>query len=436
MNIIIEDVDILTANSAAEYVRNADIGISGGKIEFIVPTGQGPIQFKADKIISGKHRLAMPGLVNAHTHCAMTIMRNAADDLPLHNWLFERIFPMEDIMTDDDVYWGTQLGTAEMLKSGTTAMADMYLHMDSAARAVAETGMRINLSRSPLEFHSDGGLTAIDTFDEMRRFYTEWNGKSEGRIKVYVEVHSTYLFDIESLKRAANLAKELKTGIHIHLLETTKERKDSFEKYGKSPLEICVETGIFDVPVIGAHLVHLSDEDIAILQKYEVNAAHNPTSNLKLGSGISPVPLMLGAGVNIALGTDGAASNNNLNMFEEMHMAALLHKGVGQNPELITARQVVQMATVNGANAIGFGNDTGVLKAGMKADLILLDIDKPHMTPLNDPYSAVVYSAQGSDVDTVIVDGNILMENRVLKTIDEEKVKYKAASISKRLTNS
>lgn len=436
MNIIIEDVDILTANSAAEYVRNADIGISGGKIAFIVPTGQGPIQFKADKIISGRHRLAMPGLVNAHTHCAMTIMRNAADDLPLHNWLFERIFPMEDIMTDDDVYWGTQLGTAEMLKSGTTAMADMYLHMDSAARAVAETGMRVNLSRSPLEFHSDGGLTAIDTFDEMRRFYTEWNGKSEGRIKVYVEVHSTYLFDIESLKRAANLAKELKTGIHIHLLETTKERKDSFEKYGKSPLEICVETGIFDVPVIGAHLVHLSDEDIAILQKYEVNAAHNPTSNLKLGSGISPVPLMLGAGVNIALGTDGAASNNNLNMFEEMHMAALLHKGVGQNPELITARQVVQMATVNGANAIGFGNDTGVLKAGMKADLILLDIDKPHMTPLNDPYSAVVYSAQGSDVDTVIVDGNILMENRVLKTIDEEKVKYKAASISKRLTNS
>lgn len=436
MNIIIEGVDILTVNSVAEYVRNADIGISGGKIAFIVPAGQVPIQFKADKKISGRHRLAMPGLVNAHTHCAMTIMRNAADDLPLHKWLFERIFPMEDIMTNDDVYWGTQLGVAEMLKSGTTAMADMYLHMDSAARAVAETGMKVNLSRSPLEFHSEGGLTAIDTFDNMRRFHREWDGKSEGRIKVYVEVHSTYLFDIESLRRASDLAKELKTGIHIHLLETAKERKDSFEKYGKSPLEICVETGIFDVPVIGAHLVHLSDEDISILHKYGVNAAHNPTSNLKLGSGISPVPLMLEAGVNIALGTDGAASNNNLNMFEEMHMASLLHKGVAQNPELITARQVVQMATVNGANAIGFGSEVGVLKVGMKADLILLDTDKPHMTPLNDPYSAVVYSAQGSDVDTVIVDGNILMENRTLKTIDEEKVKYKAASISKRLTNS
>lgn len=435
MNIIIEGVDIITANSAEDYVSNADIGISGGKIAFIVPAGQGPIQFKADKKISGRNRLAMPGLVNAHTHCAMTIMRNAADDMPLHKWLFERIFPMEDLMSDDDVYWGTLLGAAEMLKSGTTAMADMYLHMDYVAKAVAETGMRVNLSRSPLEFHSEGGLTAIDTFDEMKRYYRDWNGKSEGRIKVYVEVHSTYLFDIESLRRASDLAKELRTGIHIHLLETAKERKDSFEKYGKSPLEICIETGIFDVPVIGAHLVHVSDEDIAILHKYGVNAAHNPTSNLKLGSGISPVPSMLEAGVNIALGTDGAASNNNLNMFEEMHMASLLHKGVAQNPELINARQVVQMATVNGANAIGFGSETGVLKAGMKADLILLDTDKPHMTPLNDPYSAVVYSAQASDVDTVIVDGNILMENRALKTIDEEKVKYKAASISKRLTN-
>lgn len=434
MNIIIEGVDILTADPAEEYVRNADIGISGGKISFIAHSGQGPIQFNADRKISGRHRLAMPGLVNAHTHCSMTILRNAADDLPLHKWLFERIFPMEDKLTDDDVYWGFMLGAAEMLKSGTTAMADMYLHMDAAAKAAVETGMRINLSRSPLEFHSENGLTAIDQFDEMRSYFNTWNNEAEGRIKVYLEVHSTYLFDIESLRLASDLAKELKTGIHIHLLETAKERKDSFEKYGKSPVEICVDTGIFDVPVIGAHLVHISGEDIAILRKYGVNAVHNPTSNLKLGSGISPVPSMLDASVNVALGTDGAASNNNLNMFEEMHLAALLHKGAGQNPELVTARQAIRMATVNGANAIGFGSETGVLKAGMKADLILLDTDKPHMTPLNDPYSAVAYSAQGSDVDTVIVDGNILVENRALKSIDEEKVKYKAASISKRLT--
>lgn len=435
MNIIIENVDILTGDPPADHVKNADIGIEDNRICFIVPSGQAPTHFKADRKISGRHKLAMPGLVNAHTHCAMTIMRNAADDLPLHKWLFERIFPMENIMTDDDVYWGTLLGAAEMIKSGTTAMADMYLHMDYVAQAVAGTGLRVNLSRSPLDFYMDGELKAKDTFDECRRYFKSWNGREEGRIKVYIEVHSTYLFDIDSLKRSALLAKELSTGIHIHLLETAKERKDSFDAYKKSPVEICAEAGIFGVPVIGAHLVHVSQDDMDMLAKYGVFAVHNPTSNLKLGSGISPVPGMLDAGVTVALGTDGAASNNNLNMFEEMHLAALIHKGTAQNPELVSARQAFAMATVNGARAAGFGDETGVLRAGMKADLILIDTDKPHLCPLNDPYSAIVYSVQGSDVDTVIVDGNILMENRELKTIDEEKVRHEVDAISKRLVS-
>lgn len=436
MNILIEGIDILTADNAADYIKNADIGIQDGAISFIAPTGQGPLGFRADKRISGKRKLAMPGLVNAHTHCGMTTMRNSADDLPLHKWLFEKIFPIEDKMTDEDVYWGTLLGAAEMLRSGTTAFADMYLHMDAAAKAIYETGMRANLSRSPLEFHSEDGLKTFDTFNECRSYHKEWNGRANGRIKVYIEVHSTYLFDIESLKRAANLARELQTGIHIHLLETAKERADSFEKYGKSPVEICVETGIFDVPVIGAHLVHVSKEDIEILRAAGVHAAHNPTSNLKLGSGISPVPAMQGAGVNVALGTDGAASNNNLNMFEEMHLAALIHKGAAQNPELVTAKQAFMMGTANGSRAIGFGNETGAIRPGMKADIVLLDTDKPHLYPLNDPHSAVVYSAQGGDVDTVIVDGTILMENCELKTIDEERVKFEADSIGKRLLGS
>lgn len=433
MKIIIEGIDILTSGSQEEYIKNKDIGIENGKIAFITDTGSTPPDFAADRKISGRHKIAMPGLANAHTHCAMTIMRNAADDLPLHKWLFDRIFPMEDKLTDDDVYWGTLLGTAEMLKSGTTAMADMYLHMDAVAEAAAGAGIRANLSKSPLEFHSENGLRALDVFDDCRKYHKKWNSISDCRIKVYIEVHSTYLYDIESLRRASELAKELNTGIHIHLLETAKERKDSYDQHKKSPVEICVETGIFDVQVIGAHLVHVSREDLELLRTYGVNAVHNPTSNLKLGSGISPVPQMLSAGINVALGTDGAASNNNLSMFEEMHLAALIHKGVGQNPELVTARQAFRMATVNGAKALGFGDETGVIKEGMKADIILINTDKPHLSPLNDPFSAVVYSAQGGDVDTVIVDGNILMENRELKTIDEEKVKYKAAAISKRL---
>ncbi|HPP36718.1 MAG TPA: amidohydrolase [Clostridiales bacterium] len=424
MRILIEGIDVLTADPAAEYIRNADIGIADDRIEFIVPAGQRVPDFIPDRKINGKNMLAMPGMVNAHTHCAMTLMRNAADDLPLHKWLFEKIFPIEDRLTDDAVYWGTRLAAAEMIKSGTTALADMYLHMDAAARGIVDTGMRVNLSKSPLEFHSEGGLKADDVFDDVRTYFKNWNGKYNGRIRVYLEVHSTYLFDWPSLIRASELAKELGTGIHIHLLETARERKESFEKHEKSSVEICAETGIFDVPVIGAHLVHIDEEDIRILKQYGVNAAHNPTSNLKLGSGISPVHKMLDAGVNVALGTDGTASNNNLNMFEEMHLAALIHKGVAQDPELVTARQAFMMATVNGSRAVGFGDETGILKPGMKADMILLDMDKPHLCPVNDPFSAVVYSAQASDVDTVIVDGNILMEKRELKTIDEERVMF------------
>ncbi|HEY8348918.1 MAG TPA: amidohydrolase [Clostridia bacterium] len=424
MRILVEGIDVLTADPAAEYIRNADIGITDDRIVFIVPTGQHVPDFTPDRKINGKNMLAMPGMVNAHTHCAMTLMRNAADDLPLHKWLFEKIFPIEDKLTDDAVYWGTRLAAAEMIKSGTTALADMYLHMDAAARGIVDTGMRVNLSKSPLEFHSEGGLKADDVFDDVRTYFKNWNGMYNGRIRVYLEVHSTYLFDWPSLIRASELAKELGTGIHIHLLETARERKESFDKHGKSPVEICVETGIFDVPVIGAHLVHIDEEDIRILRQFGVNAAHNPTSNLKLGSGISPVHKLLDAGVNVALGTDGTASNNNLNMFEEMHLAALIQKGVAQDPELVTARQAFMMATVNGSRAVGFGDETGILKPGMKADMILLDMDKPHLCPVNDPFSAVVYSAQASDVDTVIVDGNILMEKRELKTIDEERVMF------------
>jgi 5-methylthioadenosine/S-adenosylhomocysteine deaminase len=433
MNILIEGIDILTSDRPVEFIKNADIGIADGIITFIVQHGQAPVSFRADKKISGSRRLAMPGMVNAHTHCGMTVMRNTADDLPLHKWLFDRIFPIEAKMTDEDVYWGTMLGAAEMIRSGTTAFADMYLHMDWAAKAAEETGMRVNLSRSPVDFHTEGGLKAIDAFEECRSYFKAWNGKANGRLKVYIEVHSTYLFDIESLEKAAALARELKTGIHIHLLETRKERDDSFARYGKSPVEISAESGIFDAPVIGAHLVHVSERDIELLKDFNVTAAHNPTSNLKLGSGIAPVPGMLAAGINVALGTDGVASNNNLNMFEEMHLAALIHKGAAQNPELVTAGQALAMATTNGAKALGFGNETGRIKVGMKADLLLLDVDKPHFYPLNNPLSAVVYSAQGSDVDTVLVDGNILMENRELKTIDEEKAKFQAGAMAARL---
>lgn len=266
-------------------------------------------------------------------------------------------------------------------------------------------------------------------------YYKNWNNSASGRIKVYIEVHSVYLFDAESLRESAEIAKQLDTGIQIHVLETLREREESIKEYGMNSAEACAEYGIFDVPVIAAHCVHVSDSDMDILKSKGVNVAHNPTSNLKLGSGIARIPHLLEKGINVSIGTDGTASNNNLNMFEEMHIAALIHKGAGRNPLLVNAEQAIRMATLNGAAAAGFGDETGCIRAGMKADLILLDTDKPHFHPMGDPMSAIVYSAQGADVDTVIIDGNIVMENRQLKTIDEELVKRKVGEITKRIMN-
>lgn len=434
MRILIENAAyLLPCTGEQKYFKDIHIGIENGRIAFAGATPEKVERFKADRILNGRHRLVMPGLVNAHTHAGMTLLRNSADDLPLEKWLFDRIFPIEARLTEEDIYRGTMLGIAEMLKFGTTAFADMYLHMDAVAQAVCETGIRANLSRSPRDFTSGDHREVLDATEKCAGYFRTWHGKGNGRVRVYVEVHSTYLFDRDSLQGAAQLAKELDTGIHIHLLETEKEKETSRKKYGMSPVEICKETGILDVPVIAAHCVHLTDTDMDLIRQQDVHVIHNPTSNLKLGSGIARIPEMLERGIPVALGTDGAASNNNLNLFEEMHLAALIHKGTLMDPELLGAGQVLHMATVAGAKALGFGESTGCIREGMQADLILLDIDKPHFHPMSDPLSAVVYSAQASDVDTVLVDGAILMEGRELTTIDEEKVKFQVRETAKRI---
>jgi 5-methylthioadenosine/S-adenosylhomocysteine deaminase len=433
MKILLKDIDIITADRQVPHIKKGNVGISGERIAFVNASAEVVKSFKPDRVIDGKNRLVMPGLVNAHTHSAMTLLRNMADDLALEEWLVNKIFPVEARLTPEDVYWGTMLGIIEMIKSGTTAFADMYIHMDEVARAVTESGIRANLCRNPIKVKEGEKLEIKNYIDGRFEFFMKWNGSANGRIKVYVEVHSTYLFNEDTLKLSAELAKHYGTGIHIHLLETAKEREESIVNYGMDSVEICEKCGILDVPVLAAHCVHLSDSDIDILKKKKVKVVHNPTSNLKLGSGIAPVPSMLEDGILVALGTDGASSNNNLNMFEEINLAALLHKGVHMNSELVNAEQAVCMATINSSEAIGFGGVTGCIKEGMKADMIILDTDKPHLCPLNNPVSAVAYAAQASDVETVIVDGNILMDNKELKTIDEQIVKHKVREISERI---
>lgn len=434
MRLLIKDIDfVFTQDARNPVLKHCDIGIENDRICFVNTDNSCAEDFKADRIITGRHRLAMPGLVNAHTHSGMTLLRNMADDLPLKEWLFERIIPVEDKLSADDVYWGTTLGIAEMIRFGTTAFGDMYFHMDRVAEAVLESGIRANLCRSPKNLGIRAGCTSEDDSRGCYDYYRQWNGQGGGRIKVYVEVHSVYLFDRLSLEKAASLAGSCGTGIHIHLHETASEVDECRKKYGMSPIRLCESCGIFEVPVIAAHGVHMTDDEMELLKARKVFVAHNPTSNLKLGSGIARLPRMLEKGLEVCLGTDGAASNNNLNLFEEMHLAALIHKGNTMNSEAVSAREVLQMATVNGAMALGFGEDIGCIREGMKADIILLDIDKPHFCPLNNVASCLVYSAQGADVDTVLVDGQILMEKRELKAVDEELAKFKVREAAKRL---
>ncbi len=430
LDVLIKKAELITIDEIKPLITNGYIGIKDGRIAFI--SDSLPENAEAREVIDGRNKIAMPGLVNAHSHSAMTLMRNYADDMALEKWLFDNIFPVEAKLTDKDVYWGTMLGISEMLKSGITAFADMYMFMDEVARAVTETGIKANLCKSPVQFFEDGQLKRLDKSQGTIDYYNSYHNSADGRIKVFVEIHSVYMFNENTLRNAAQLAKQLNTGIHIHLLETVSEVESSKKDYGMTSIEICRETGVLDVPVMAAHCVHLTDSDLRIMKEKNASVVHNPTSNLKLGSGIARVPEMMDMGINVCLGTDGAASNNNLNMFEEMNIAAILHKGVAMNPQLMKAQDVLKMGTVNGARAIGF-DDTGILSEGMKADIILVDTDKPHFYPKNDPMAMMVYSAQASDVDTVIVNGKVLMKNRQFTHIDEEKIKFEVDTLSKRL---
>jgi len=380
------------------------------------------------QVIDASGMVALPGLINAHTHAAMTLLRGYADDMVLMEWLQEKIWPVEDRLTPEDCYWGTMLGIAEMIKSGTTCFVDMYFNMPQAAQAVRESGIRSFLSQGMVGLSPTGE----SAFDRSRELYEEWHGRSDGRIQVMLGPHAPYTCPPDYLKRVISLSEELGVGIHIHLAETRTEYNDILSQYGKSPIALMEEVGLFARPVLAAHCVVLDDADLEIMARYRVGVAHNPESNMKLASGIARVPEMLTRGVPVAIGTDGASSNNNLDMFQETRSCSLLHKVNLLNPQVIPAYQALEMATVNGARALGL-KDVGMLKPGLKADLILVDLRQPHLSPVHDPAALLVYSASGADVNTVIVDGRTLMRNRQLTTIDEDRVMQEAEAAIRRL---
>lgn len=427
MEFLVRDVTIITMNEKEEVIDRGYIIVGDGQIKEI---GQGnPSHQNYEKVIDGTNKLAMPGFINTHTHAAMTLLRGYADDLPLMEWLQNKIWPLEEKLTPEHIYWGTMLAIAEMIKSGTTTFADMYFCMDEAAKAAEMTGIRAVLSRGMVGIGPQADLA----LKQSEEFVSNWHNRAEGRITVMLGPHAPYTCPPDYLKKVLALAEKTRVGIHIHVAETNTEFRDIKKEYGKTPVEHLESLGLFEHKVLAAHCVHLTENDMEIMARYEVGVAHNPESNMKLASGIAPVPQMLEAGITVALGTDGASSNNNLDMLQEMRTCALLHKVNNMDPTAIPAYTALKMATVNGAKVLGLEDRVGQLKEGMKADFILLNLDGAHMTPRYDLVANVVYAAQAGDVDTVIIDGNIVMENKVIKTFDEKEVIGKSAFIASEL---
>ena len=375
--------------------------------------------FAADHVIDGRGKLVMPGLINCHTHSYMSVFRNYADDLSFSDWLFGKIMPAEDRLTPEDAYWCNLLSCIEMIRTGTTCFSDMHMFPRQSVRAAMDSGMRAVVARGLVSERAEtpaANRRLAEAFDEMA------SAQGIPLITFLLAPHAIYSCDEGFLRHVAQLAQTHALGLHFHLAESRAEVDNCQAAHGCSPVRYLDSLGFFAAPSIAAHCVQLTGEDISILKKRGVSVATNPISNMKLGNGFAPVSELLRAGINVCIGTDGVASNNSLNMFRELGMLAQIHKGTAQNAQALPAAQVLHAATLAGARALGLGDKTGSIEPGKDADLIMLDLCQAHMQPLNNPISGLVYSATGLEVETVIVRGNILMESRRLKTIDEQRV--------------
>jgi 5-methylthioadenosine/S-adenosylhomocysteine deaminase len=374
----------------------------------------------ADEVINGEGKVLTPGLINTHTHLSMTLMRGLADDVPLNTWLNDYIWPAEDNIEGKHCYAGALLACAEMIKSGTTTFNDMYFFIDDVAKAVDESGLRGMLSHGMIDLGDEEKRKK--EFKESIRIIKKCHNTADGRIKIALGPHAPYTCSTELLRWVRRKADELGVRIHIHVSETEFEVEQIINSHGARPFEYLNEIDFLGDDVLAAHGVWLSDSEMDIIKNNQVKLSHNPISNMKLASGVSPVSKMIDKGINVSLGTDGAASNNNLDLLEEMKTAALLQKIQNLDSTLLSAQQVVEMATINGAKALGMEKEIGTIEVGKKADLTLLNFHKTHLTPYRHPLSHLVYSAQGSDVDTVICNGQILMQDREVFILDEKEV--------------
>ena len=424
MNTLIKNATVLLPDGTTPV---ANIAITDDRIAAV---GDVPENFQADKVIDGTQHFAIPGFVNAHTHASMTLLRSYADDMKLMDWLEQMIWPIEAKLHSDDIYWGAMLAAVEMIRSGTTAFADMYgPDMERVAEVVEVSGMRGVLSRGLIGVAPDSDKK----LEENAALYENYHGAAQGRITVMFGPHALYTCPPDYLKKIAAKAQELGAEVHIHMSETVGEIENCLKEYGKRPFAHIASTGLFENGTLAAHCVHLDDEDIDIIKKYHIRIAHNPGSNMKLASGTAPVPRLLEEGICVALGTDGASSNNNLDMLDEVQLAALMHKVHTLDPLAVPALTAVKMGTEYGAQALSLP-DVGRLQAGDKADIVLFSMHGAAWTPCYNPVSLLAYAAKSSSVDTVMVDGKLLMENGALMTLDEERILFEAQKVADRLT--
>ena len=416
-------------------LENAAIAIQASSILDIGKKEDILLKYTANKTINAGDSVIMPGLVNCHTHAAMTCFRGIADDLELMDWLNNYIFPAEAKNVNPHLaYWGSLLACAEMIKSGTTTFCDMYIFEDETARAAKTAGIRCLLGEVLFDFPSPNCKTPEEGLAYTRMLAEKW--RDDPLINIMVEPHALYTCSPDLLRNARKIADEYHLMLGVHLLENQSELNQLQEKFGKGAVAFLEEIGYLNERLLAFHCVCLSADDMKLFAKYGVKVSHNPASNMKLASGIAPVPDMLKAGITVGLGTDGCASNNTLDMIREMSTAAKLHKVARLDPTVMDAQTVVRMATINGAKALGLDHLTGSLEIGKKADIIVIGLNKPHLTPIYSEYSHLVYAAGGADVDTVIINGKVIMENRQLLTIDEAEAMNEVRKIAVQIKKS
>jgi len=435
VDMIIKNGTVLTMDSKNSVFENGFLCVQGDTISHI---GDGSIEtFKPKKTIDAKEGLILPGLVNAHTHAAMSLFRGLADDLPLMEWLNSYIFPVESQMDAEFVYTGTLLAIAEMIMSGTTTFCDMYLFEDEVAKAAKRSGMRCLVGEVIYDFPSSNYGPVEKAIEYSEGLIRKW--RNDPIVSIAVEPHSLYTCSPKLLTMANELALKYEVPLIIHVAETISEVNEIKEKYGKTPIEHLDSLKILGPHLIADHCVCIEPSDITTMAKHGVKVVHNPESNMKLASGVAPVPEMLASGLTVGLGTDGCASNNNLDLFMEMDMAAKIHKVNTMDPTVMDAITVLKMATIGGATVLGLEDFTGSLEVAKKADIIVVDTYQPHLVPMYNPFSHLVYAVNGNDVCHTIINGRLVMEDRDLLTLDLDEViahaKEKAVKVRSWISN-